>query len=211
MMSPRVRNPPGAMIMMAAGVKPRDWVLDVCAAPGGKSFSAALEMKDLGEIVACDLHKNKLRRIEEGARRLGLTSIRAVAADGRAFHPEWNARFDVVLADVPCSGLGIIRKKPDIRYKRPNDLFALPVVQRAILDNASRYVRPGGTLLYSTCTILPEENQDVTGGFLAEHPEFSLESFTLPGLAGSCGGEITLWPQRYDTDGFYICRMTRRT
>ena len=81
-------------------------------------------------------------------------------------------RFDAVLVDAPCSGLGIIRKKPDVRYKKPDDLFALPVIQRAILDNAARYVRPGGTLVYSTCTILPEENEEVTDGFLAEHPDF---------------------------------------
>ena len=88
------------------------------------------------------------------------------------FRPEWEGAFDAVLVDAPCSGLGIIRKKPDIRYKKPDDLFALPVIQRAILDNAARYVRPGGTLVYSTCTILPEENEEVTDGFLAEHPDF---------------------------------------
>ena len=116
-------------------------------------------MEDRGEIVACDLHENKLKRVREGAERLGLTCIRRPAADGRVFRPEWEAAFDAVLVDAPCSGLGIIRKKPDIRYKKPDELFALPVLQRAILDNAARYVRPGGTLVYSTCTILPEENE----------------------------------------------------
>ena len=205
-----VQDPAARLSVIASGIKSRDWVLDMCAAPGGKSFTAGIQMRDRGEILSCDLHGSKLKRIEDGATRLGLTCIRTAAADGRVFQKAWSRQFDVVLADVPCSGLGIIRKKPDIRYKRSNDLFALPVIQRAILETAARYVRPGGTLLYSTCTILPEENQEVTGGFLAEHPEYALTPFTLPGPAGECAGEVTLWPQRHGTDGFYICRMTRQ-
>lgn len=205
-----VQDPAARMAVMAAGIKPHSWVLDMCAAPGGKSFAAGILMKDRGEILSCDLHGGKLKRIQEGAARLGLTCLRTAAADGRVFNQAWSRQFDVVLADVPCSGLGIIRKKPDIRYKRSNDLFALPVIQRTILETAARYVRPGGTLLYSTCTILPEENQEVTGGFLAEHPEYAPAPFTLPGPVGECAGEVTLWPQRHGTDGFYICRMTRQ-
>ena len=206
-----VQDPAARLASAAAGVKPGDRVLDVCAAPGGKSFSAALAMEDRGEIVACDLHENKLKRVREGAERLGLTCVTALAADGRTFRPEWEAAFDAVLADVPCSGLGIIRKKPDVRYKKPDELFALPVLQRAILDNAARYVRPGGTLVYSTCTILPEENEGVTDSFLAEHPDFAAAPFALPAPVGETAGDVTLWPHRHGTDGFYICRMTRKT
>ena len=101
------------------------------------------------------------------------------------------------------------RKKPDVRYKRANDLFALPVIQSAILENASRYVKPGGTLVYSTCTILPEENGQIVDAFLAEHPHFVREAFTLPMPVGETDGQLTLWPHRHDTDGFYICRMKR--
>ena len=118
--------------------------------------------------------------------------------------------FDLVLVDAPCSGLGIIRKKPEIRYKKPDELLTLPVIQTAILDNAAAYVRPGGTLVYSTCTILPEENGEVTDGFLADHPEFVRTPFTLPAPVGETDGQLTLWPQRHGTDGFYICRMERR-
>lgn len=114
-----------------------------------------------------------------------------------------------MLCDVPCSGLGIIRKKPDIRYKDPAQLAGLPRVQRAILENAGRYVKPGGVLLYATCTVLPEENEEITADFLSRRPEFALEPFRLPGLDGENGGSITLWPQRHGTDGFYICRMRR--
>ena len=205
-----VQDGAAALAARAAAVTPGQRVLDVCAAPGGKSFGAAFAMEDRGEILACDLHENKLKRIQDGARRLGLTSIRTAAADGREFRPEWEAAFDTVLVDAPCSGLGIIRKKPDTRYKKADDLFTLPVVQQAILDNACRYVKPGGVLVYSTCTILPEENQQVTDAFLAQHRDFSREDLPLPDQAGQADGQVTLWPHRHDTDGFYICRMRRQ-
>ena len=147
----------------------------------------------------------------EGQGALHPACIQTAAADGRVFRPEWEAALDTVLVDAPCSGLGIIRKKPDVRYKSLESLFAMPVIQRAILDNAARYVRPGGTLLYSTCTILPEENQGVTDGFLGEHLDFQRTPFVLPlEAAETAAGQVTLWPHRHGTDGFYICRMTRR-
>lgn len=205
-----VQDGAAALAARAAAVTPGQRVLDVCAAPGGKSFGSAFAMEDRGKILACDLHENKLKRIQDGARRLGLTSICIAAADGREFRPEWEAAFDTVLVDAPCSGLGIIRKKPDTRYKKADDLFTLPVVQQAILDNACRYVKPGGVLVYSTCTILPEENQQVTDAFLAQHRDFSREDLPLPDQAGQADGQVTLWPHRHDTDGFYICRMRRQ-
>ena len=196
--------------VLAAGVRPGDQVLDVCAAPGGKSFAAAMAMEDRGEIVSCDIHQHKLALIEKGAQRLGLTCIRPELADGQQTRTEWLKAFDVVLCDVPCSGLGIIRKKPDVRYKDPAQLAGLPRVQSAILENASQYVKPGGVLLYATCTILPEENSGVTEVFLSRHPEFGREPFSLPGREEENDGSLTLWPQRHGTDGFYICKMRSR-
>ena len=184
-------------------------VLDVCAAPGGKSFSLAIDMQDKGEILACDIHPHKLKLLESSAARLGITSVHTNLADGREHHAVWEQQADLVVADVPCSGLGIIRKKPDIRYKNPKELRELPAIQCAILENASGYVRPGGTLIYSTCTVLPEENEGVTEAFMARHPEFKLERFELPLPIGPHTGHLTLWPQRFGTDGFYICRMHR--
>lgn len=204
-----IQDPAARLAVMAMDVKPGDRVLDVCAAPGGKSFAAAIAMGDRGGVLACDLHEKKLKRIRDGAERLGLTCLETAAADGRNCRPDWAGRFDAVLVDAPCSGLGIIRKKPDVRYKRADDLFSLPVVQHDILDSASACVRPGGVLVYSTCTVLPEENGQTADAFLAEHPEFSRESFDLPSL-GRVPGEITLWPQRHGTDGFYICRFRRQ-
>ena len=168
-------------------------------------------MEDRGEIVACDLHENKLKRVREGAERLGLTCVTALAADGRTFRPEWEAAFDAVLADVPCSGLGIIRKKPDVRYKKPDELFALRCSSGPFWTTLPGMCGPGGTLVYSTCTILPEENEGVTDSFLAEHPDFAAAPFALPAPVGETAGDVTLWPHRHGTDGFYICRMTRKT
>ena len=204
-----VQDPAASLVAQAAGITPGQRVLDVCAAPGGKSFSAAFAMGDRGSVTACDLHENKLVRIRQGAERLGIGCITTAAADGRVFRPEWEGAFDTVLVDAPCSGRGIIRKKPDVRYKKADDLFALPVIQSAILENAARYVRPGGVLLYSTCTVLPEENEQITDAFLAEHPEFAREAMELPAPAGRVEGQLTFWPQRHETDGFYICRMKR--
>ena len=203
-----VQDPAARLVSLAAGVRPGDFVIDVCAAPGGKSFAAAMDMENRGRILACDVHENKLRLIESGARRLGLGIIDTLAADGRTERRELLAAADAVLVDAPCSGLGIIRKKPDIRYKDPAALKALPGIQSAILANAARYVKPGGVLVYATCTILPEENGDVTDAFLASCGEFAREPFPTP--RGEAPGQLTLWPQRDDTDGFYICRMRKR-
>lgn len=185
-------------------------VMDVCAAPGGKSFALAMEQGDKGDILACDVHPHKLKLIENGAQRLGLHSVRTALADGRERHEGWVEQADLVVADVPCSGLGIIRKKPDIRYKNPKELAELPSIQQAILENAAGYVRRGGTLIYSTCTVLPEENEAVTDAFLAAHADFEREPFTLMAPIGACDGQVTLWPQKWGTDGFYICRMHRK-
>ena len=205
-----VQDAAARLVAVIAQPQPTDKVLDICAAPGGKSFALAIDMQDKGQIVSCDIHPHKLKLIENGAQRLGITSVRAAQADGREHHAAWQQSADLVVADVPCSGLGIIRKKPDIRYKNPKELAQLPAIQLAILENASTYVRSGGTLIYSTCTVLPEENELVTEEFLAKHIDFELESFTLPLPIGKHEGHLTLWPQRFGTDGFYICRMRRK-
>lgn len=205
-----VQDAAARLTALAAGCTSGMTVLDLCAAPGGKSFAMAMEMRNQGHIDAFDLHASKVRLISEGAARLGISCITAAAGDGKVFLPEYAETADVVLCDVPCSGLGIIRKKPDIRLKREQELCGLPRVQSAILENASRYVKPGGVLLYSTCTILPEENERVTDAFLKTHTDFARETFPLPEPLGDIrSGQITLWPQRHGTDGFYICKMRR--
>ena len=205
-----VQDPASRLSVLAAGAKPGMRVLDCCAAPGGKSFAAAIAMENQGEIVSCDLHPHKKKLIQAGADRLGLTIITPKTADGKVFRPEWESAFDLVLVDAPCSGLGVIRKKPDIRYKDPAPLADLPAVQLDILRNAARYVRPGGTLMYSTCTLLYRENGEVVETFLAENKAYKAETFTLPGPVGPVqSGSVTLWPHRHGTDGFFISKMRR--
>ena len=185
-------------------------VLDCCAAPGGKSFAAAIAMEGNGSVTSCDIHPHKTGLIESGAARLGFDNIRACCQDGTAFRQEWEGQMDTVICDVPCSGLGIIRKKPDIRYKNLKELEQLPALQLTILKNQSRYVRPGGVLMYSTCTVLKRENEAVVEAFLKEHPDFCLEPLELPGeFEKNETGMLTLIPGQHDTDGFFICRLRR--
>lgn len=182
--------------------------LDCCAAPGGKTFYMAERMENTGEIIACDIYEHKLQRIRTGAERLGLTNICTKLADGRHRQDALMAWADFVLCDVPCSGLGILRKKPEIRFKTEEDCAGLPAVQMDILKNCSGYVKPGGTLVYSTCTVLQRENEEVVQGFLDCHPEFTLEPFTHP-VCGQTEGMVTLLPHRNGTDGFFIAKLRR--
>lgn len=205
-----VQDASAKLAAMAAGVRPGMRVLDTCAAPGGKSFALAMEMKNEGSVTSCDIHAHKISLIEKGAERLGISIITAAEADASKFQEAFKEGFDVVVADVPCSGLGVIRKKPDIRYKDLAPTERLPAVQAAILENVSRYVRPGGALLYSTCTVLRRENEDVANAFLARHPAFHLEAFTVPdGLDGQNGGMLTLYPHVHEADGFFICKLRK--
>ncbi len=197
------------LAVLAAGLMPGQRVLDCCAAPGGKSFAAAIGMENRGELISCDIHPHKVKLLEAGRDRLGLSMITPTLQNAAQRREDWVEGFDAVLTDVPCSGLGIIRKKPDIRYKDPRPLGELPRVQRGILDNCAQYVRPGGVLLYSTCTVLPQENGDVVDGFLADHPEFVPEPFQLPHL-GEQPGRITFWPHIHGTDGFFAAKLRKR-
>lgn len=187
-------------------------VLDCCAAPGGKTFAAAIASGGEGKVRSCDIHKHKTELIEAGAKRLGLKNVAVYQQDATEEHPSWVGRMDVVLADVPCSGYGIIRKKPDIRYKDPETMEELPDLQMKILERQSTYVKPGGTLLYSTCTLLRRENEEVVASFLSGHPEFYLEPLKLPSVFPvNHSGMLTLVPGEYDTDGFFICRLRRKS
>lgn len=185
-------------------------ILDCCSAPGGKSFAAAIAMEGKGTIHACDIHEHKTLLIQNGAKRLGFDHIHVYQQDASQCRGEWLGQMDAVIADVPCSGYGIIRKKPDIRYKDPAAMAELPALQKKILQTQADYVRPGGTLLYSTCTLVRQENEEVVEAFLKENPNFVLEPLPLPGVFGeNKSGMLTLIPGQYDTDGFFICRMRR--
>ena len=186
-------------------------VLDCCAAPGGKSFAAAIAMGGTGSITSCDIYEHKAKLIANGAERLGITNLTARCLDATTHISEWEERMDAVIADVPCSGLGIIRKKPDIRYKNLQEMANLPALQLQILENVATYVRPGGVLLYSTCTLVRAENEGVVEAFLQKHPQFILENLPLPeNFPANETGMLALIPGQYDTDGFFIAKLRRK-
>ena len=216
-----IQDTAAKLVVVAAGPKPGDILIDGCAAPGGKSFAAAIAMENSGRIVAFDITAVKLHLIEDGARRLGVSIIEAlerdasVMAQNTALH-EAGSRHgieenmaDIVLADVPCSGFGVIRKKPDIRHKNEKKIEGLPEIQKRIIKGLSSFVKPGGVLMYSTCTILKRENEDVIEWFLQEDKSFVPEGFLLPGVGAVPEGKITLWPHIHGTDGFFICKLRR--
>ena len=172
-------------------------VLDACACPGSKSFGAAIDMNNKGSVLSCDLHRNKLSLVESGAQRLGINILKTEERDARNTNEEWLGKFDRVLCDVPCSGFGVFAKKPELRYKNPEASAALPDIQLAILKNASSYVKVGGKLVYSTCTLLPEENGENVSRFLSENNCFELKE------------QRTLYPDTDGTDGFFYAVMER--
>lgn len=190
---------------MALGPKPGETVFDVCAAPGGKTFTIAEMMEDRGSVYAFDLHPSRVRLIREGAARLGLTCINAAMQDAKLRRPDL-PQADRVLCDVPCSGLGVIRRKPEIKYKPLADLADLPEIQYAILENASGYLKPGGILVYATCTVLREENEAVLERFLAAHPEFSPVPLTE---LGTDTAWKTMTAADGDCDGFFVGRLKK--
>ena len=204
-----IQDPAAKLSVLCAEITPGQKVLDCCAAPGGKSFAAA--MAGAGEIISCDIHPHKIDLIAKGVARLGLTQIHPMEQDATVFNPDWEEKMDTVITDVPCSGFGIIRKKPDIRYKSLREAAELPALQQEIINNAARYVKPGGLLLYSTCTLVQAENEGVVELFLHTHPEFTTEPLPLPAIfPKNESGMLALVPGEYDTDGFFICRLRRK-
>ncbi len=186
-------------------------ILDCCAAPGGKSFAAAMATAGKGNITSCDIHPHKVLLLQKGAQRLGLQTVQAMEQDASVQNPQWVGKMDAVIADVPCSGYGIIRKKPDIRYKDPDTMKQLPQLQLAILNNQASYVKPGGVLMYSTCTLVRRENEGVVEKFLKQNPDFTTEKLNLPDVfPENETGMLTLVPGEFDTDGFFICRLRRK-
>ena len=183
-------------------------VLDCCSAPGGKSFAAAIAMNNSGSILSCDIHEKKLRLIRSGAERLGINIIETEARDARAADESKVDTYDLVIADVPCSGLGVIRKKPEIRNKSADELAGLPEIQKDILERAATFVKCGGVLLYSTCTVLSEENEAVVRDFLNKHDNFVSVEFEI-GDVKSEGGMYTFWPHIDGTDGFFAAKLRR--
>lgn len=198
----------------ALDAQPGERIADLCAAPGGKTMTVAQYMSNVGHVVAGDVHKHKCRALAERVKQYGFTDILVEQWDACAIDNEaLPGTFDRVLCDVPCSGMGVIRRKPEIRYKQPEQFADLPALQLRILEQGAKFVRPGGVLQYSTCTLRLEENQEVAAAFLAAHPEFSPRLLPIEPCFAAAGipvsHEITLFPHVHGSDGFYVAGFVK--
>lgn len=184
-----------------------DLVLDICAAPGGKTFTMAEMMHGKGRISAFDLHEKRIKLIRDGAQRLGLTNITASVGNAAIFNPEL-PEFTKILCDVPCSGIGVIGRKPEIKYKKMSDFTGLPDIQYAIAENALKYLAANGEMVYSTCTLRRDENDRVCDRLLENHPE--LEPCGLGGILGEkFGTRANIFPMHFGSDGFFIAKFRK--
>ncbi len=210
----------GESSMLAAQMlspKPEQCILDACSAPGGKSAYIAEMMGDKGKVIAWDIHPHRVRLVEENKKRLGLQSIIPEEQNAEVIRKDLVRKMDGVLVDAPCTGLGVIHKKPDIKYRKtPNEISELSKLQSRILQTCSQYVKPGGTLVYSTCTITKEENEEVVDNFLQENQDFYLNPLQdrhfPPGfdLSRAAKGSIQLLPHLDGMDGFFIVVLKRK-
>ena len=187
------------LCVIASGVIENQTVLDICAAPGGKSIFMSQLMKNKGSILSMDISQNKLNLLSQQCKRLGIDIITTKVNDATIYDESYKEKFDVVLADVPCSGIGILRRKPEIRYKNTDEIESLPEIQKTILKNSSKYVKESGKLIYSTCTLGKEENQNITEDFIKNNPDFKISY------------QKEYYPNIDNTDGFYVCVMDRNT
>lgn len=195
-------------VAISAAISPCERLLDACAAPGGKSVALAAKCK---EVVSCELHEHRTGLIREYAERMGADNITAVTCDSSVFNPQFESAFDAVLCDVPCSGTGVIAENPDIKLNRKEeDIAALNKIQTAILQTCARYVKSGGTLYYSTCSVLPEENDSVAVGFLNGHPDFSLAVPSSPLAHKATPYGLQFLPHLSLGAGFYLTAFVKK-
>ncbi|MBO5338495.1 MAG: 16S rRNA (cytosine(967)-C(5))-methyltransferase RsmB [Clostridia bacterium] len=204
-----VQDESSRIASMVVGAQPNEKILDSCACPGGKSFSIAIDMQNMGELYSCDLHENKLGLIDKGAKKLSIDIIKTSVQNAKEHLSNCDEKFDRVLCDVPCSGLGIIFKKPDIKYKPIESINALPSIQYDILTNCAKYVKKGGTLVYSTCTLNAQENEKNIEKFLSENKDFEPCDFEIGEIKSTKGG-YTFFPHINATDGFFVARMKKK-
>ena len=203
-----VQDEASQICVEALGAERGELLVDTCSCPGSKSFGSAIRMENEGEIHSFDLHASKLKLIDSGADRLGSNIITAKVRDGRQSDESLLGKADRVLCDVPCSGLGVVAKKPEIRYKDLSELARLPEIQYAILEESVKYLKVGGVIVYSTCTVLPEENEENVQRFLSAHPDFEPIDFKVGKKVSSCG-MLNLAPDKDGTDGFFVAKMRK--
>ena len=207
----QVQDESSMLVAHVLAPEPGMTVIDACAAPGGKTTHIAQRMENRGRILAFDIYEEKIRRIERNAQRLGISIMEAQMCDARAIGAAYAGQADRVLVDAPCSGLGVLRRKPDARWKKsPEDVKTLPPLQRAILASAAEAVKKGGILVYSTCTMEECENAAIVANFLRTHTDFVLEEtggFLPVQKTTEC--MVQIMPETDGPDGFFIARMRR--
>ncbi len=207
----QVQDESSMLVAHVVGPRPGEFVIDACGAPGGKSTHLAALMGDKGRVLSTDLYEHKLKLTAENAARLGLGLIETKVFDATKLHTAYAGQADRVLVDAPCSGLGVLRRKPDSRWRKSESMLRdLPELQAAILDSAAACVRPGGVLVYSTCTTEPEENEHVVAAFLAGHGDFALADAGALLPVPRAEAMVQLWPHRDGVDGFFIARLERK-
>ncbi len=194
---------------LALGAEPDETILDLCAAPGGKTCTIALQMNQTGQISAFDLAAHRVKLIQDNVTRLCIKNVIAMQGDATQFSSVFSQQADRVLCDVPCSGIGVLRRKPEIKEKSPESIADLPKLQLSILENGARYVRVGGILQYSTCTILPEENEAVARAFLEKHSEFEPALIGLSWYSASNQSMALILPEQFGGDGFFVAKFRR--
>ena len=206
----QVQDESSMLVAHVVDPQPGEFIIDCCSAPGGKTTHLAALMQDKGRILAGDIYEHKLDRIQENADRLGISIIGTQLLDAREVGHSYPGQADRVLVDAPCSGLGVLRRKPDARWNKTEaEIGELPALQHEIIESAAAAVKPGGILVYSTCTIEPAENQAIVEAFLARHPQFQLEQTGDYLPVKRPEAMVQLYPQRDGTDGFFIARMRR--
>lgn len=203
-----VQDAASALCASLLSLRAGERAIDVCSAPGGKSFALAILSRDGADVRSFDLHEAKMSLISGGAQRLGLSSVTPSVRDGLSPDEALFGTADALLCDLPCSGLGVIAKKPDLRYRDLASLSQLPELQLKLLSASAKYLKAGGRMIYSTCTLNKAENEEVVSGFLHLHPEFSLEDFAVGSIA-SKDGMLTLYPHLNGTDGFFISKLRK--
>jgi 16S rRNA (cytosine967-C5)-methyltransferase len=210
-----IQDEASQLVSIILDAKPNECILDACASPGGKTTHLAQMMKNKGEIYALDLNEKRLELIEKNCHRLGVKIVKSVKGDASQPLPiSVRTKFDRVLADVPCTGFGTLRKNPDLKWRiKEEDIHRLGELQSSILGNLSSYVKDGGILVYSTCTVFREENEDVIEKFLDEHPQFRLDRIEEV-LAKRCHpliqkGYFKTHPSSHGMDGFFVARMIK--
>lgn len=215
-----IQDEGAGLIAKIVNPKQNEIVLDACSSPGGKTTYMAELMENKGEIFAWDLHSHRVKLVEENATRLGISNIKTEKKDASIYHEEYNEKFDKILLDVPCSGVGVLKRKPDIKWKRKaEDILQITKIQKEILQNCSKYLKSNGQIVYSTCSIFKEENDSIIEWFLEQNQDFTYSNISLKidkdnfepkqFLIKENSNKIQLYPSE-GTDGFFICKLQKK-